>query len=213
MLKQLNTNDFKEGSNCEDCKKVILAQNTIPVLKPTAIPSPTDTPIPTEPATTCLGCPAEQIGKDYWVSELKGGKPGSEVTEGFFFSPNYEGRKLSNKDFIKTLYDTFMNLTPADEEKAYWDSEMKNGKTHKDIFDSFINSPEWTDIFLTYGIRSGGLATLIFEEEASPVVKAFAERLFTTCLGREAKKEGLEWWEEEFANLLQAGKEAVFGFF
>ena len=50
-------------------------------------------------------------------------------------------------------------------------------------------------------------------KEASAKVIAFAERLYTTCLGREAEKEGLEWWAAELANLRQTGTVAASGFF
>lgn len=163
--------------------------------------------------TTCLGRESELEGKSYWAATLRNGTTGAEVAEGFFFSPEYEKRALCNEDFIETLYETFMGRIPAKAEIAYWSSEMNNGMSRKDVFDGFVNSPEWANICLGYGIRSGGTAVPTYEKDASEEVIAFAKRLYTTCLGREAEEAGLKYWAQELANLRQTGTVAARGFF
>lgn len=291
----INHSGLTEGSHCEACKTVIVAQEVIPALtptptatpvptanptvevtpteevKPTATPTPVVTtepttapvvtpteevtPVPTnkpteEPAitptatvapsvtaeptaeptvtpaeesgvagfserlyTTCLGRDSEAAGKDYWTKELKSGKTGAEVARGFFFSDELIKQNLSDEEFITRLYKTFMDREPEAEGMKYWLEVIKDENGRAIVFDGFVNSQEWANICLKYGIRSGGLATPSFEKEASAEVKGFAERLYTTCLGRESEEAGLEYWAQELANLRKTGTEAALGFF
>lgn len=198
----------------------------VPTEEVTPEPTPTSTPEPTPTAepntvegfaerlyTTCLSRDAEADGMAFWVAELKSGMNGAEAAEAFFFSQEFKGFNLTNDEYITRLYKTFMNREPDEDGIAYWTEQMTKGMSAKEVFDGFVLSHEWADICYEFGIRSGGLVAPSYEIEASSKVVAFAERLYTTCLGRDAEEDGLNFWSQELANQRYTGTVAARAFF
>lgn len=163
--------------------------------------------------TTCLCRNSEPEGKAYWVNELKRGETGANAAKGFFFSEELANQNIDNAEFITRLYRTFMNREADENGINYWLEEMKNGASRESIFYGFVNSPEWADTCLTYGIRSGGTAEPTFVKSPSAGVTDFTTRLYTTCLGRNPEDSGLKYWATELANIKQTGTVAAQGFF
>lgn len=163
--------------------------------------------------TMCLDREAEKAGVEYWTSELKKGFSGGDLARSFFFSEEFQKQSLSDKEFVERLYGTFMGRFPAPEEVDYWLGEMKSGNDKNFVFDGFVNSPEWATICRDYSIISGGVGEPSYDRAPYKVVRDFAKRLYTTCLGREAEKEGLMYWANEIANLRQTGTLAATNFF
>ena len=206
-----------KSTTLKNGKDTIGAATPKPTAKPTATPKPSSDSgvagFAERLYTTCLGRDSEKAGKEYWVSELKMGKTGAEVAYGFFFSDEINRQNLSNKEYITRLYKTFMNRTPDSDGMDYWLDVIKSNNGREKVFYGFVNSTEWADICLKYGIKSGGTAVPSFEKQASKEVQGFAERLYTTCLGRKAESDGLKYWSQELANMRVSGTSAAYGFF
>ncbi len=204
-----------------------------PTRKPTATQKPTSTPTPGPSTgstqqnsqapgvadfverlyTVALGRPSDPYGKNDWVNRVKTeGYTGADLARGFLFSGEFLGKNMNNSDFMDTLYLTFFNR-PADSQKSNWLGLMSAGWTKKQVIDGFINSTEWANLCLTYGIASGTTCPPNIEVEPSAEVIEFARRLYTTCLGRDADPAGLNSWARDIANMRISGSAAAHGFF
>ncbi|MCQ2528215.1 MAG: DUF4214 domain-containing protein [Saccharofermentans sp.] len=213
------TPGYTEGIHCSVCNTIIKAQQYIP---PTA-------PVPTPGEeggvegfverlyTVCLGRTSDPTGKADWVKALKdGAADGAKVANGFFFSPEFTNKNLSDDEYVDRLYRTFMDRPGDPDGVAAWVKALKGGATREQVFAGFINSIEWANICQKYGIKSGGSAT---PTEPKPVVNPtqpildFTERLYTTCLGRNADPDGKAAWAKALANKEGTGSSVAHGFF
>lgn len=194
------------------------------VVTPTVPTTPTVTVVPTicesgisqfaERLYTCaLNRDSDSVGKQYWINELQNGRTGADVAYGFFFSEEVVSSNISNEEFINRLYRTFMGRDADEGGFNYWINQMSNGASRDDVFAGFVNSIEWANLCLQYGIISGGTAKPNIDIEPSEDVVAFATRLYTTCLGRDADSVGLNDWANRIANRQVNGSEAARGFF
>ena len=200
-----------------------------PAIAPTVIPTPTTAPKPTTaPQNTesgvagfverlysvALGRPSDPYGKADWVNRVRTeGYTGADLARGFLFSDEFLSKSMSNSEFLDVLYATFFNR-PADEGgKNNWLALMDQGWGKKDVIDGFINSIEWANLCLTYGIASGTTAQPNITIEPNDNIIGFATRLYTTCLGREADPGGLMDWATQLANMKISGSDAAHGFF
>ena len=103
--------------------------------------------------TTCLGRDSEEEGLKFWSQELANLRiTGTEAAQGFFFSKEFEGLKLSDKEYVTRLYRTFMDREPEAEGFNFWISELKSGKSRQYIFDGFSNAQEFAEICAEAGI-------------------------------------------------------------
>ncbi|MCQ2532821.1 MAG: DUF4214 domain-containing protein, partial [Saccharofermentans sp.] len=209
------------------------APTTAPTQAPTQIPTnaPTSTPVPkptTTPApasegvqgfcerlyTCALDRGFDDSGIKTWVGVLESGQMnGAEVAAGFFFSEEFQKAQLSDEEFVKRLYKTFMNREPDAAGYNTWINYMREGHSRREVFDGFINSTEWANICLRYGIDSGSNTPPSITIEPSTSVVAFATRLYSTCLGRTPEKKGVADWSSFLANRKVTGTEAAYGFF
>ena len=164
--------------------------------------------------TVALNRASEKAGKDYWIDEITSGRrTGGDCAHYFLIdAPEFLNRKLSVEAFVETLYRTFFGRNSESAGKAYWVSEIKDGrKTRADVINGFIDSTEWCNICARYGVRSG--APSAKAEIPSPNAKGFATRLYTCCLGRDPEEGGLKYWSLALTNLEKTGAEAAKQFF
>ena len=163
--------------------------------------------------TVALGRASDPYGKADWVNRVRTqGYTGADLARGFLFSDEFLGKNMSDSAFLDVLYMTFFNRA-ADSQKSYWQSLLNQGWTKKQVIDGFINSTEWANLCLTYGIASGTNCSPNIVIQPSADVVAFAKRLYTTCLGRNPDTNGLNNWASALANMQISGSEAAHGFF
>lgn len=163
--------------------------------------------------TCALNREFDRKGEEYWANALRHGTTGADVARGFLFSPEVENANLSNDEFVIRVYLTLLDRVPADNEVAYWSGLLNQGNSRTVVFDGFINSQEWANVCLSYGILSGGAGVPSFTLEPSQEIYEFATRLYTTCLSRNADEAGLNWWACEMANLRVSGSQAAQSYF
>ena len=156
---------------------------------------------------------SEPEGKAFWCEHVGNGDlTGAECANEFLLSKEFNDRNLSDEDFLKVLYKTFFDRDAANDPDGFnfWMNSLKTEGRDK-VVDGFINSTEWCNICATYGVKSG--ATRAKATVASANAIAFAERLYTKCLGRDAETEGLNFWSLGLTNLELTGSEAAHEFF
>lgn len=163
--------------------------------------------------TTCMGRTSDPAGKGHWITQLQSGMSGADVAKQFFFSKEFIDFDLSDEDYVKRLYLTFMDREADQGGLDHWTSQLAAGQTREYVFYGFVNSQEWANVCLDAGIVSGGSAVSYSTKEPSAQTKEFATRLYTTCLQRDADPVGLDYWAKELANMRKSGTDVAFGFF
>ena len=161
-----------------------------------------------------LGRKADSTGKQYWIDKvMKEGKTGADIAKGFLYSPEFLNKDMDNGAFLEILYNVFFDRASDAGGKQYWLGKMSGGMSKQDVIMGFINSTEWANVCLSYGIPSGGTGIANKTIEPNEKIVAFAERLYTTCLGRKSDANGLRDWSVKLANMKVTGTAAAYGFF
>ncbi|MCR4999171.1 MAG: DUF4214 domain-containing protein [Lachnospiraceae bacterium] len=104
----------------------------------------------------CLNRLGDQGGQADWTSKLlRGELTGNDCAHGFIFSQEYTGLGLSNEDYVKNLYRTFMGRESDPDGFTDWTSKLNSGYTRDEVFSGFANSSEFQSICDSYGIIRG----------------------------------------------------------
>lgn len=204
-----------------------------PTTKPTVSPTPTTAPAVPTPTinpgrvdregvedfverlyNNCLGRESDAYGKNNWVNEIiYNGMPGGDVARGFLYSDEMKNMNLSDEDFVRTLYSTLLDREPDGEGLANWTKALAEGQSRESIIDGFIDSTEWANICLRFGIYSGGKGIPTITIEPCEDILDFVRRLYEICLEREADPSGLMDWSTALANFRNTGTGVAYGFF
>ncbi len=106
--------------------------------------------------TECLGRDPETEGLNFWALGLTNLElTGSQAAHEFFFCKEFNDHNFDNKELITRMYKTFMGREPDDDGMAFWLDSMSKGATKQQVFDSFVKSPEFTQICKDYAIERG----------------------------------------------------------
>ncbi|MCR5618100.1 MAG: InlB B-repeat-containing protein [Clostridiales bacterium] len=106
--------------------------------------------------TECLGRDPEEGGLKFWSLGLTNLElTGSAAAHEFFFCQEFNDHNFDNKELITRMYKTFMGREPDDDGMAFWLDSMDKGLTKQQVFDSFVQSPEFTQICKDYAIDRG----------------------------------------------------------
>ncbi|MBO4638118.1 MAG: DUF4214 domain-containing protein [Clostridiales bacterium] len=203
---------------------------TEPTTEPTQAPSnpSADTPTPT-PAEVVedgigafvdrmynivLGRAADETGRSEWIANLThGDSTGAEIVRGFYNSSEFQGKDLTDTQFVTSLYQAMFGREPDAAGLDGWLAVLSSGEGRDHVIDGFINSSEFQNLCLIYGIRSGGTGIPTVEVEPNDSIVAFCERFYTEVLGRPSDPNGIRAWSLEIANQRITAGEAARGFF
>ena len=164
--------------------------------------------------TVALGRNSDPSGKQNWIDAITlRGETGASAARGFLYSPEFLNKDASNEEFVAVLYRTFFDREPDQAGFNAWVGALRNGTPKQEVIEGFINSTEWANLCLRYGIASGGTGTPNITVEPSTGTVDFCTRLYTTCLGRSADQNGLMAWARQLANQRDTGTGAARGFF
>ncbi len=164
--------------------------------------------------TVALGRASDPSGKADWVDRITHqGYSGADAAKGFFLSDEFIAMNLSDAEFLNRLYHTFFDRDPDTAGFNNWMGQLQNGASRQSVLNGFINSTEWANLCLKFGISSGGTGVPNITVEPSEQVIGFATRLYTTCLGRNPDAAGLNDWSTQLANRRASGSEVAHGFF
>lgn len=163
--------------------------------------------------SVCLGRKADTQGFNEWCTLLKESRiSGASAAKGFIFSPEFTNKKFSNEEYVAVLYRVFFDRTADAEGLAGWVKALNDGYSRERVMYGFVDSTEWANVCVSYGICSGGMGTPTVGKEEDGV-KTFVINLYTECLGRSPDPNGFrEWYDKLLAQEIN-GKQAAYGFF
>ena len=173
-----------------------------------------------------LGRNPEPDGLNYWTNGLKdGSKTGKETVGEFISSPEFVGKNYCNEHFVEHLYTAILGRAPDTDGKAYWTGRLNDGMKREQLINEFMmGSNEFSDICSNAGIKLGNPVSV---PEHSSIqtwpcgadgkldngIGKFVMRLYTTCLGRNAEKEGANYWINQLNSGNIGGTSAAENFF
>lgn len=159
-----------------------------------------------------LGRDADASGLKAWSDVLKSGKEqGAKVAQGFVDSQKMKNRNLSDDDYIRALYQTFLNREADAAGLAAWKNVLDSGLSRMHVFKGFAESQEFTEICEKYGIIRGN-AQLTAPCDQNEGVTKFIVRNYRLCLGRNADEDGLNGWCNAILTGQNTAKQAAHGF-
>lgn len=156
----------------------------------------------------------DKEGLHTWISVLANkSKSGQDVANAFYKSPEFQGFNLSNEDFVKRLYNVCLGRAADADGIKYWVGELDASKSRDYIFSGFVNSKEFNDLCASYNIATSQIVcTKMYDFKYNKDKGSeFVTRLYTEALGREAEKEGLEYWTTQLSKGMD-GREVASGF-
>jgi len=159
-----------------------------------------------------LGRDSEPEGKAFWIEKVQNGEyTGGYCALFFLTGPEFLEKKTTDEEFMSTVYATFFDREPEPAGLEFWLKYLKDGGDRKSVVENFVDSKEWCNLCAKYNVKSG--APTAKAEIPSEKAKAFVERLYTKCLGRDAEEKGLEFWSLKLTNLEASGAELARDFF
>lgn len=152
--------------------------------------------------TVALGREADGAGLTDWTRMLKEQEiDGAGIAFGFICSEEFKARRLSNSDYVDTLYSTFFDRAADREGKNVWMKLLQQGSSREYVLSGFVNSREFSSLCDKYEIARGTM-----QEDGSsiyrPGVRNFVLRLYTKALNRTGETMGVEDW----TNLINTGQ-------
>lgn len=103
--------------------------------------------------TKALGRDPEAAGLQYWTEEINSkNRTPVEVAEAFFFTPEFTNKNLSNAEYVKVLYRTFMGREYDQAGLNYWVDRLNKGESRKSVLRSFASCDEFQSIIKSFGL-------------------------------------------------------------
>ena len=69
-------------------------------------------------------------------------------------SDEFQGKNLSNEEYVKTIYIGILNREADPVGLAEWVKVLENGGSRLDIFNGFADSPEFRELADHYGLAN-----------------------------------------------------------
>ncbi len=100
-----------------------------------------------------LGRIPDIAGLNDWTGRLVSKKATPEdVGKGFIFSPEVRNKKLSNTEYVKLLYRTFLGREFDEAGLNDWVKRLDSGTSREDVFYGFSKSAEFGGIVASFGL-------------------------------------------------------------
>lgn len=162
----------------------------------------------------CLSREPDTSGFNDWVDWLSTGKVDAAGTvSGFFNSQEMKNLSLSDDQYVEYCYMVLMDRTSDTDGKNNWINILDIGLSRQFVLKGFVESNEFSNICLTYGITRGSITTNEWRDNNYGVT-AYVSRLYTKALGRQYEVNGLNGWcEKILTKQINAKKVATVGFF
>lgn len=166
--------------------------------------------------TICLERGYDQGGFENWCNQLISGSiDGGTVARGFFNSDEYLYVVADNDaQYLTKLYEVFFNREPDACGFDGWYSQLDGSpEARKQVMEGFIDSAEWTNTCMEYGIISGSGNSQVAKNNVDSGIETFINSLYEGCLGRSADAEGFNGWALKLTNKEVTGRDVAYGFF
>lgn len=90
-------------------------------------------------------------GLNFWAEAiLNGSSDASEVAEAFVFSDEFIEKQLSDEEYIRVLYRSFMGREGDSQGVDFWLGRMTAGWRRREVFNYFAGSPEFQEILAEF---------------------------------------------------------------
>lgn len=101
-----------------------------------------------------LGRGADEAGLEFWCQAvLEGRATAKDVAESFVFSLEFTKKNLSDTEFLRVMYRTFMGREADSSGLHFWQDRLYSGTTRRDVFEAFADSTEFRGILKQYGLQ------------------------------------------------------------
>gem|GEM_PF-3114854 len=105
--------------------------------------------------TTVLNRSADVSGLENWCKKIHSANAtGADLVLGFFMSPEFIMKGLSNTDFVKTCYRAILDREGSAKEISSWAATLST-KSRKEVLAGFANSAEFNNLCNKYGMKRG----------------------------------------------------------
>ncbi len=153
-----------------------------------------------------LGREADSEGIYFWQKALyEQNQTALEVARYFFTSKELKEQNLSNREYIKRVYETLLQREPDREGFSYWLDMLENKKIPRlQLFYRFVFSKEFEKLTLSHEI-------LPFDKK--DLMIAFLERFYNLILMRDSDLFGLNYWYEMLKSKKKTPKSIAKDFF
>lgn len=156
---------------------------------------------------------ADDEGFTYWYDLLTAGQTtGAEVAKNFIFSNEFQSKKMSNSEYLETMYSCFFGRYADPTGLDYWLAQMNSGTSREEIFNGFAYSQEFDDICKSYEIKRGDAPQFKVDVNSGTGTERFVKRLYKTILARDCDPEGLKSWRDELDSGRLTGVACAYGF-
>nr|MCR5654828.1 DUF4214 domain-containing protein [Lachnospiraceae bacterium] len=153
----------------------------------------------------------DEDGLKYWTKQIEDeGKTVADLIRGVIGSAEFEAKKLSDGDYVDTLYKVCCNRASDAEGKKYWTDKLGAGTDRDAVLESFLNSQEYADVCANSNVNSG---TSTPSKTPSRATLSFVERLYKKCLGRSSESDGKDYWAGNITSKKVSGSAVARGFF
>ena len=102
-----------------------------------------------------LGREYETNGLESWCKVIiNGSNTPKQAAQSFIFSDEFKQKNLSNEEYVKTLYRTFMDREADETGLRGWTAVLDSGREDRvKVLDGFADSAEFAEIMARYGLR------------------------------------------------------------
>lgn len=103
--------------------------------------------------TQALGRSGEEDGLNHWCNVIqKKAKTPEQVAESFILSQEFSNKNLSDEEYVKVLYRTFLGREYDQAGLEHWIGELNRGCSREDILHRFAVSQEFKQIQASFGL-------------------------------------------------------------
>ena len=166
---------------------------------------------------TALGREPDPSGFINWQSRIMTGRStGASVAYSFIFSTEFLAKNVTNEEYVDILYRTLLNREPEPAGMTNWLNHLNARMSRERVFSSFVNSPEYRALCLSYGIAHGTFTPpagkQTFYIPSRDIIEAFVTRLYKEALDREPDAPGLRNWTDHLVTGRMTGSSVANSF-
>lgn len=136
----------------------------------------------------CLGRTPDGAGLESWCKQIKSGKTGSNLVQGFIFSDEYKNKNTSNTEFVKMLYDTMLGRSADQNGLNSWNTLLNSGRSREAVTNGFLFSDEFKKQCSKAGVTVGNKLTtpedIAAAEEARQKQEEHGKHVYITKSGK-----------------------------
>ncbi len=156
-----------------------------------------------------LGRSADAEGLAAQVSALRSGVAPAEIAYNYFNSAEYFSKGETAEQTVERVYQVMFGRASDKDGKAFWAGKMNDGMSVRAVIAGFSQAQEYKDYFSKIGLNNdeipvySGFADKVWNDDGREIYSggndrdlnqgatAFAKRMYTEVLGRDAEVEGL----------------------